>query len=110
MSQTITKISQSKVINQLDTYNHTALASTMYTVSVRLDDIPTTGITVVIKQNSSTIVTSTTATAAQNHIEIQTIINCTANDVIGVVFASSVAGDQGGNNFKAILAIRQGLV
>ncbi len=110
MSQTISKISHSQVINQLDTYNHTALATDVYTVSVRLSDIPTTGISVVIKQNSTTIATSTTAAADQNHIEIQAKINCTATDVIGVIFASSAAGDQGGNSFKAILDIRQGLV
>lgn len=110
MAQTVTKISQSKVINQLDTYNHTALSSTVYTVSVRLDVIPTSGISVVIKNNSSTIITSTAPTTAENNVQVQAKINCAANDVIGVIFTSSTASDQGGNSFKAILDIRQGLV
>lgn len=108
MAQIITGTTQSKVINQLDTYNHTAGASTMYRVEVRLNEIPSSGITIAIKQNASTIITTAVPAAGQNHIEVRTVLNCIQNDVIGVVIASSTPGDQGGNSFKAILTINQG--
>ncbi len=110
MATTIVNIFQSKVLNQLDTYNHTALATSIYKVSLNLTDIPPSGITVQIKQNSSVIASLSAPAAAQNHMDLQALLNCTVNDVIGVVIASSTPSDQGGNSFKAILDIRQGLV
>lgn len=108
MAQVITGIGQAKVLNQLDTYNHTALAASMYMVSVSCDEIPPSGISIAIKQNGSTIVTSVAPTTAQKNVKIQVVLNCALNDVIGIVLSSAVASDTGLNVIKAILNIHQG--
>jgi len=110
MATIIPKIESSHVINQLDTYTHTAAASTMYTVSVAINEIPPSGITVLIKQNSSTIASLSAPAAAQSVMNLSAVINATASDALNVVIASSTPSDQGGNSFKGILTIRQGLV
>lgn len=108
MAQTITGINQTKVLNQLDTYNHTALSASMYMVSVSLDEIPTSGISIAIKQNGSTKITSVAPTTAQGNVKVQIVLNCAVNDVIGVTLSSAVAADSGKNVIKAILNIHQG--
>lgn len=110
MSQIISGITQAKVLNTLDTYNHTALAASMYTVSVELYEIPPSGVTIAIKQGASTIITSAVPAITQNHITVRAALNCAINDVIGVVIASSTASDTGPNAIKAVLNIRQGII
>src|SRR6185312_13890856 len=107
MATIIPRIEASHVINQLDTYNHTAGASTVYTVSIAINEIPPSGITIAIKQNSSTIASLSAPAAAQGVMNLSAQINAVADDVLGVVIASSTASDQGGNSFKGILTIRQ---
>ncbi len=108
MATTITNITKSKVLNQLDTYNHTALSTSMYMVSVQLTEQPPSGITITIKQNGSTKATLSAPAATQETMNLQTVLNCTATDTITVILASSTASDQGGNSFKAILNIHEG--
>lgn len=108
MAQTITGITQTKVLNQLDTYNHTALATSMYTVDVHATEIPASGLIITIKQNGSTIVTSAVPAAAQNHSDLRVVLNCAATDIIGVQLSSGVTADTGKNVVKAILNIHQG--
>lgn len=108
MAQTISKISESQVINQFDTYNHTALRNSMYMVKIRMTDIPASGISILMKQNSTTKASFSSPTPGQSAIDLDVIMNCSINDVIGVVISSSTASDQLGNSFKAILTIRQG--
>lgn len=108
MAIAISGISKSKVLSNLNTYNHTALQTSMYTVSIRLTEIPPSGVSIVIKQNSSTIATSVAPSSTQNHIELRAQLNCTINDVIGVVLSSAVASDSLANTVKAILDINIG--
>lgn len=110
MAQIISGISETKVISSLDTYNHTTKAASMYSVTVTLSEIPTSGLSIVIKQNSSTIATSIAATPNQNSISLQTVINCALNDVIGIVITSTSAVEAGPNQFKGILNIHQGSI
>src|SRR5271169_3835615 len=95
MATTITGIMQSKVLSNLDTYNHTALLTSMYVVSVKLEENPPSGCIITIAQSGSTSTSISTSTpaATQNHVELRTILNCVANDVISVTLASSTAAD-----------------
>jgi hypothetical protein len=109
MAQIISNINQSKVLTQLDTYNHTALLASLYTVAIRLWEIPPSGISIVIKQNGSTIVSSVAPAAAQEEINLRTLLQCAVNDTITVVISSATVSDSLPNSFKAILDIQPGL-
>lgn len=108
MATTITGIGQSKVINALDTYNHTALNNSLYKVSLQLTDRPTGGLTIAIKQNSSTIITQSFPSTTQNQFNLQAILNCSVNDVIGVVITSTSTFDTRANVLQGILNIHMG--
>jgi hypothetical protein len=97
-----------KVISNLDTYNHTAATAGMFTVTLAMSEQPPSGLTIQIKQNSTVIATSTTPAATQGIVQLQAIINAAVNDVIGVVVSSSTPTDQAINQIKGILNIRPG--
>src|ERR1035441_2803449 len=105
MAQTITKISQTKVLNQLDTYNHTALSNSMYVVTMKLSEQPPSGMSIVIQQNGVTKASLASPSVQQNHMELIVQLNCSISDVISVILSSSAAIDQLGNSFKGILKI-----
>lgn len=108
MSQTITGIGKTKVLNQLDTYNHTALTASMYFVSIQLSEQPPSGMSILIQQNASTKASFSSPAAAQGVINLQVVLNCAINDVISVVLSSSNAGDKQLNSIKGILNIHVG--
>jgi len=110
MATIISGISKSKVLSNLDTYNHTALTAGMYNVSISLSEQPPSGVSILIKQNSTTIASFSSPAATQGVINLQALLNCAINDVIGVVISSSSASDQTINSIKAILNIHQGSV
>lgn len=112
MATTITGIMQEKVLTNLDTYNHTTLTASMYTVQVMLMEVPPSGCTITISQSGSTTNSVSTAVpaATQNHVELRTVLNCAINDNIAVTLASSTASDTGPNAIKALLKITPGLV
>ena len=110
MAQTITKIEQSNVINILDTYNYTVVVAGPFMVKVDISEVPTSGITIALKQNSSTLLTTAAPTAGQQIISAQVLMNCAVNDVIGVVIASSNPQDSVLNAVKGILNIHAGNV
>ena len=76
--------------------------------SVSINVPPPTGISVVIKQNGTTVATSTAATPAQNHIELLATLAINAGDVISFVISSSTVADSLPNVFKAILRLNRG--
>jgi hypothetical protein len=112
MSQIISGIGQSKTITNLDTYNHTAGLASLYTVSVQLTEIPPSGVSIVIQQNSSTKATSVAAAAGQNHIELSVLLQCAVSDVISVILSSASAIDEAPNyqGIRGTLIITPGLV
>lgn len=99
---------QTQVISKLDTYNYTVNSAGMHVASIRLTEVPTSGVSIVIKNNSSTIATSTTPTAAQNAINLSATINCAVNDVIGFVITSASPIDNQLNTIKAIVNVHKG--
>lgn len=110
MSQVIQGIGQVKVLNSLDTYNHTALLTSPYVVSCNALAIPTSGIVITIQLNGVSKLVSTLPTSAQEAINSRVILSCAANDLISVIISSSVPQDALRNDFKAILSITPGLV
>jgi hypothetical protein len=110
MATTITGIGQVKVLSNLDTYNHTALLNSMYTVQVDLSEQPPTGCSITIQQNGSTKATSATPSNTQLNMKLGVVLNCAASDVISVIIASSNTAESAPNQIKAILKITPGIV
>lgn len=108
MATLITGIAQTKVLSNLDTYNHTALTAGMYMVAVRATEIPPSGLLLTIQQNSVTKATAALPAASQSHIELQVVLNCAINDVISVILSSGSTSDTQLNTVKASLNIHVG--
>lgn len=108
MAQTITGITKTKVLNQLDTYNHTALATSMYVVEVDMSEQPPSGLIITIQQNGSQKAISSAPAALQLNTKLRVLLNCVANDVITVILSSSSNNDKQLNCIKGILNIHQG--
>lgn len=110
MATNISGINQSKVINALDTYNHTALLTSMYVVACQINAIPTSGITIEIKLNGSQKMITVAPTDQQEAINARIVLSCAAGDVISIVVASASTNDGQRNDFKGILSITPGQV
>lgn len=114
MSTTITNVSQSFIINTLDTFVYTVpAASVNNTVQVRLTDVTSlAGITLSIKQNSSTLATVTGVNGQSGNksceLDLFARANCAANDTLSVVITSSAASDAGPNQIQGIVKISIG--
>jgi hypothetical protein len=109
MAQLIGKINQSKSVASLDTYNQTIVTAAPYVVSVSFTEIPPSGLTVAIQQNSSQKSTATVLANSQETLNQQVILNCASGDVISVVVSSANAVDYNPGALKGIINIRQGV-
>jgi hypothetical protein len=113
MATILTNLAQSKVISNLDTYNHTAVLNSMYYVSCILTEQPNSTVSITIEQNG-TPVTSIAAPGngrtKQCSIVCQTVLNCAINDLISIVISSSNPIDQAINSIKGIINIHPGSV
>ena len=110
MSQIISGIGKTKILTNLDTYVHTALLASIYTVEVQLTETPPSGMSIVIQQNGSPMATLSAPAASQSVMDLQVKLNCAISDTISIVLASSSAIDKQLNNIRAILKITPGLV
>lgn len=110
MAITLQNMDSSKVISSLDTYNYTIPSSGMYMISSMISEIPTSSVSVLIKQNGVTKATSSAPTTAQQEIDLQILLNCATSDVISFVISSSAAREAAPNQIKGILNIRPGSV
>lgn len=99
---------QTQVISNLDTYNYTVNTAGMHVASIQLTEVPMSGISIVIKNNSSTVATSTTPTDVQSTINLSVTINAAVNDIIGFVLTSSTPIDNQLNTIKAIINVHKG--
>lgn len=109
MATTITQLLHPYLVSNLDTYNYTVINTGNHVVKVTLTDVTSLeGLTVVIKQNSTTLVTASAPIATQNEINVQTTISAVATDVIGVVITSSSTSDILPNQIKGSINIHQG--
>lgn len=99
---------QSQVINQLDTYNYTVKTAAIHVASITLTTQPASGVSIIIKNNSSTVATFSAPSADETTINLSASIATAVNDVIGFVITSSTAIDKGGNSIKGIINIHVG--
>jgi hypothetical protein len=106
----VTGIGTSKVISNLDTYNHTALLASMYTVSCTVSEQPPSGLTITIEKNGSPVAATSAPAATQGVVQLSAALNCAVNDLISVVVVSSSPSDIAINQIKGILVIRPGIV
>jgi hypothetical protein len=109
MSQLIGKISQSKSVSSLDTYNQTIVTAGIYTVSVGFTEVPPSGLNVVIQQNGTQKSSASVLANTQQQLNQQIILNCASADVISIVVSSSNAVDYAPGALKGIINIRQGV-
>jgi hypothetical protein len=107
MSTTISDLNSSKVVSNLDTYVYTVPSGQAgdYRCHVKVPIIPPSGMSVTIKQNSSTVASFSSPAATQQIIDLQADINAVATDTIQVILASSTASDKVPNSFEAIINI-----
>ncbi len=108
MSTTITNLISSKVISNLDTYVYTVGTTSLHVARLTINEIPPSGIIITLKQNSTTIATTSAPNAAQQVVELMATLACTSGDVISFVVASANAADARPNAFKGILNIHIG--
>ena len=106
MATTISNMLQSKVINALDTYQYTLATTAPHLAKIQLTEVPPSSISIVIKQNSTTLATSTAPAATQNHIELAVPFMGTSGDVIQFVITST--DDAKLNTIKGILQVTVG--
>jgi hypothetical protein len=94
----------------LGTLTYTIATASLYNVRAQITEIPPSGLSVVIKQNGSTIFTSPVLTPTQvaQQFKYSPIVGA-VNDVITVVLASASAIDSGLNNVKSTITIGQGV-
>jgi hypothetical protein len=106
----INTIESAHEVSNLDTYQYTTQLASLYTVSMQLNEIPPSGVSIVINQNGTPMATSLPPSAVQSHIELSVLLNCAIGDVLTVVVSSSSLSDTGPNAIKALLNIRVGQV
>lgn len=108
MATTITNLISSKVISNLDTYNYTVRSQALHVAKLQINEIPPSGITITIKQNGTTIASSSAPQSPVSRIDLSATMQCNVSDVISIVVASSTSSDELPNAFKGILNIHVG--
>jgi hypothetical protein len=93
-----------------DTLNYTIPSGQggLYAVHVELTEVPPTGLSVIVKQNASTVYTAPTISPTQIAQQFKYSQIFAAADVVSVVLSSSTAIDKVANNVKATVTIQQG--
>lgn len=102
-------INQPFVIVGLDTMNYTIPSTGLYNVHVESTEVPPSGISIVVKNNGSTVFTAPTLSPTQGAIQFKYGFLATAADAISVVLSSAVAFDSQLNTVKSTITIGQGL-
>jgi hypothetical protein len=97
---------QSSTLTGLGTYTYTIQTAGLYNISATSLVIPPSSVSIVIKQNGSTIATSNTPSAVQQAINVGLLDHsCAANDVISFVVNSSATSDSLPNTTKTLMNI-----
>lgn len=105
----ILMLNQPQVAIGLQTQTFTIPTTGAYSVMVQLDEIPPTGLSVVVNDNGSPIFTAPTITPTQISQQFKASFgSLTAGHVITVVFSSSAAIDAQLNSVKTTTTIMQG--
>jgi len=109
MSTIITSpLISSKVISNLDTYIYTVNSSAPHVARLTINEIPSSGITITIQHNGSTVSSTSAPAAQQQVVELMATIPCAASDTISFIVASANASDGFPQVFKGTLNIHVG--
>lgn len=92
----------------LVTYTYTIPSAEIYTVRLQSTEIPPSGISILVKQNGSTVYTAPTLSPTQSAIQFNYSQLYAANDVVTVALSSSSANDLLLNSVKTSVSIGQG--
>lgn len=110
MATTIVNFNHQYLLSNLDTYNYTVNAAGTHLLSVKLTDIASpAGLSIVLKQNGSTLITSITPAVSTNEINVNTMVNCAVNDTLTVVVTSTTASDVGPNKIRGFILLQGGV-
>lgn len=103
---------QGTVVNGLNDYSYTIPTAGPVIARIEVTQPSATGMTVAIKQGSTTITTATLpggASATQGNTVLIGKMNTAINDVIHFVLTSSSAADQQLNTVKAVVSVQTGM-
>ena len=92
----------------LPSYTYTIPTTGFYNVQLSYTMNPPTGLSVVVNQNGTPVYTAPTPSATQGHNQYKVELNCTAADVITVVFSSSTPIDKQLNTIQSTVTIGAG--
>jgi hypothetical protein len=96
---------QSNLFTGLGTFTYNVTVAGLYFASCTSSELPPSGLSIVINQNGSPVVSSATVQPAQMIVSAQTQISCAVNDVITFVLSSSNANDLSANTIKSTIVI-----
>jgi hypothetical protein len=91
------------------TYTYTTAIADIFRVSLQTTYLPGTGLSVVVKQNGSTVFTMAAPGATQSASQFQTDILCAIGDVLTVNLTSSTAEDALLNTIQTTCQVMNGL-
>lgn len=97
-----------QVIVGLGTYTYTVPTTGIYTVRLQSTEIPPSGISILVKDNGSTVFTAPTLGETQSSIQFSFTKLYTAGHAVTVVLASSSANDNLLNSVKTSVGISAG--
>lgn len=106
MAQTLLNMDSSKVISSLDTYNYAIPATGVYLIQVQMTENPPSALSVVIKQNTVSKISSAAPAVAQATLQTQILLRCAAADAISIEITSATANEAAPNVIKGIINIQ----
>lgn len=111
MSTNVTNFLDTKVINQLGTYQFTATESASLVAKIMVQVNPPSGLAILIQKNGVTQASFSAPADSQEEINLSATMSCVASDVVQFVLSSSSSIDQQQlprNSLKAILDVHKG--
>lgn len=111
MATNITNFLDTKVINQLGTYQFTATETADVVAKIAVQVNPPSGLAILIQKNGVTQSSVSSPAASQQVINLSASMSCVATDVVQFVLSSSSPIDQQQypqNTLKAILDVHKG--
>lgn len=96
-------------LGALDTYQFTSITGGLYKVECSVTEVPVSGLTVAVNQNSTQLSSKTVQSSQEQVLNLQQFVNCAPGDTISVILSSSALEDNTPNTLKGTLVIKQGV-
>lgn len=109
MSTSLGNVLWTKVISNLDTYTYTINTVGDHNVSCQMTMQPGSSLSIVIKQNGTTIATSTAPSSTQTQVSLSVGLLCASGDALQVIVSSTAPSDSAINTVKGIIKIAAGV-